>query len=261
MPEARPFARFALFLGLCALALGSAQSAVAAESCTYDPATKAITAEINAGSAATLKLVAGEVWFGFTPAPCGAATSTNTDSISIAGSAGSNETLVLDERGGVFGPGATSEFNLPEIEISTTLGDGTDQVVLWATDSDDVLAAGQFGVALNSDGDVDVTFAPTAFKLEVHGLAGSDHINARGQGGAGLHFLGPVVLYGDEGNELLYGSTEPDRLYGGPGDDNINAGDGTPDRIDCGPGNDRVYADRRRDRLRGCERVRRVRTR
>jgi hypothetical protein len=165
MPDARRFLRFAVFLGLCALALGSAQSAFAAESCTYDPGTKAVTASIDAGSAATLKLVAGEIWFGFSPAPCGTATSANTDSIAIAGASGSNETLVLDERGGVFGPGAMSEYNLPEIEISTTLGDGTDQVVLYATDADDVLAAGQFGVALNSDGDVDVTFAPTAFKL------------------------------------------------------------------------------------------------
>jgi Ca2+-binding RTX toxin-like protein len=211
----------------------------AGPACRYDNATKAVTAYILPGSAATLKLVGNEIWFGFTPEPCGGATATNTDSISITGAAGASETLVLDERGGVFGPGATSEFNLPEIEISTTLGDATDTVVLYATDGDDVLSAGQLGVALNSDGDVDVTFSPAAFELEVHGLAGNDHINARGQGGAGLHFLGPVILHGGDGNELLYGSTEADELYGGPGDDELNA-QAANDVIEGGPGNDQL---------------------
>ena len=239
MPEPRRFARFALFLGLCALALGSAQSAFAAESCIYDPATKAVTASIDAGSAATLQLVGGQIWFGFSPAACGDATSTNTDSIAIAGASGTSERLVIDQRNGTIAPGATSEFNIPEIEITTTLGDATDHVVLYATNGDDAVAAGQFGVALNSDGDVDITFTPTAFELEVYGLSGNDHINARGQGGAGLHFLGPVILDGAEGNDILYGSTEPDELFGGPGDDTINA-QASDDLVEGNDGNDRL---------------------
>ena len=54
------------------------------------------------------------------------------------------------------------------------------------------MAAGQSGFATSSDGDVDFTFSPNAFNLEVHLLGGDDHFDARGTGGAGLHFTGPT---------------------------------------------------------------------
>ena len=149
---------------------------------------------------------------------CGAATTTNTNSISIAGSVTTNETLTLDRRGGDFAPGATGEPNIPEIEISTTLGDATDTVVVYGTEGNDFMAAGQFGFIWTQDGDVDITFSPSALRLEVHILGGDDYFNGRGEGGAGLHFLGPITATGGEGNEsLLRGSSEPDVLDGGPG--------------------------------------------
>ena len=69
----------------------------AAESCSYNAGTKAVTATIDPGDDATLVVVGGALHFGATPAACGAATTTNTDSISIAGSAGTVESLTLDE--------------------------------------------------------------------------------------------------------------------------------------------------------------------
>jgi hypothetical protein len=54
-------------------------------------------------------------------------------------------------------------------------------------------------------------------------------------------------------------------VFGGPGRDTINSGADVPggdprdsarDQIGCGPGRDRVTADGK-DRLRGCERIRR----
>jgi Ca2+-binding RTX toxin-like protein len=124
------------------------------------------------------------------------------------------------------------------------------------------------------------------------GLAGSDTLN--GLGGNDTLFgdqcnaaaiaatRGEVAAAGDgndrliggPGNDKLYGSGGRDRLDGGPGKDilvggkgrdslkggggadSLNAKDGARDTVDCGKGRDRVRADRR-DRLRGCERVRR----
>ncbi len=227
------------------------QPAAAAESCAYNAGTKAVTASIAAGGQATLVVVGGALHFGATPTACGAATTSNTDSISITGNAGTSERLVLDHRGGVFGPGFTPEFNTPEIEIATSLGDSTDRVVVYATEGNDVMAPGQDGMALNTDGDVDVTFSPGIFQIEAHMLGGNDYFNGRGQGGAGLHFLGPITLTGGDGNDtLLRGSSDPDVIDGGPGNDDIQGQEGS-DVITAGSGNDSVAGGSENDTLTG----------
>lgn len=231
------------YLGFVALALAAgvlAGSAPAAdvESCVYDAGAKSVTAVVAAGSTATLVVSGGALQFGAAPVACGAATTTNTDSISISGNAGTNETLTIDHRGGLFGPGATAEPNIPEIEIATALGDATDRVIVYGTEGADYMAAGQNGFARNGDGDVDITFSPAAFQLEVHLLGGDDYFNGRGESGAGLHFLGPIVATGGPGNEsLLRGSSEPDVLDGGPGNDVIRGQEGN-DVLDGGEGDD-----------------------
>jgi Ca2+-binding RTX toxin-like protein len=222
-----------------------------AESCVYNPGTASVSASITPGGSATLDVVGGVIRFGAVPAPCGGATATNTDSISIAGSVGTTERLTLDQRTGLIGPGATPEFNIPEIEIATSLGDAADTVVVYMTEGDDIVAPGQLGLALNSDGDVDVTFSPTAFNMEIYALGGDDYINGRGQGGAGLHFLGPLVIDGGPGNEsLVRGSSEPDVLFGGPGNDRIDAQEGH-DVVDGGTGNDVISSGSGDDTLTG----------
>jgi len=189
-----------------------------------------------------IDVAGGQVRFGAIPVPCGGATSTNTDSISIAGNAGTIEQLTLDQREGFFGPGATAEANTPEIEIATSLGDATDRVVVYGTEGPDYMAAGQNGIATSSDGDVDITFSPSAFALDVHLLGGDDYFNGRGESGAGLHFLGPIVLTGGPGSELLLrGSSEPDSIEGGPGNDELR-GEQATDLLDGGEGNDRLFA-------------------
>lgn len=234
--------RHVLALSGLLAALALALPALArAESCVYDPGTASVSASITPGGSATLDVVGGVIRFGAVPTSCGLATATNTDSISIAGSVGSTERLTLDQRTGLFGPGKTPEFNVPEIEIATTLGDATDTVVFSLTEGDDVFAAGQNGVSLNTDGDVDVTFSPGAFPMEIYALGGNDVVNARGHGGAGLHFLGPVVIDGGEGNDLLRGSSDPDVLTGGPGNDRLEAQE-SADQIDGGPGDDSITA-------------------
>ncbi|MGH3020348.1 MAG: calcium-binding protein [Gaiellaceae bacterium] len=227
--------------GLCA-ALALALPALArAESCVYDPGSATVSASITPGGSAVVDVVGGVIRFGAVPTPCGGATTSNTDSISIAGTAGTTERLTFDQRTGLLGPGATPEFNIPEIEIDTSLGDATDTVVFYLTAGDDVFASGQNGVSLNSDGDLDMTFSPGAFPMEIYALDGNDVVNARGSGGAGLHFLGPVVIEGGEGDDLLRGSSDPDVITGGLGNDRIEAQE-SADQIDAGSGDDVITA-------------------
>lgn len=234
---ARPYVGFVAFAMAAGILVGPG-AAADVESCTYDAATSSVNAVIASGSSASIVVSGGALHFGAVPTACGAATTTNTDSIAITGEVGTNETLTIDMRGGVFGPGATAETNTPEIEIATSLGDATDRIVVYGTDGPDYFAAGQNGFAANGDGDVDITFAPGAFELEVHLLDGDDYFNGRGESGAGLHFLGPIVATGGPGNEsLLRGSSEPDVLDGGPGNDVIR-GQEADDVLDGGEGDD-----------------------
>ncbi|HSK14954.1 MAG TPA: calcium-binding protein [Gaiellaceae bacterium] len=235
-------ARLGVLAASVAMLLVGAGSSGAAtlESCAYDAGSKVVTATVTAGSEATLKVMAsGELWFGATPAPCGGATTTNTDSIEIAGNVGTREVLTLDQRDGLLGPGFSPEFNIPEIEIATALGDTNDRIVVWGTSANDTIAPGQNGMALNTDGDVDVLFSPGVLELEIHALEGDDFVNGRGQGGAGLAFQGPLWLYGGEGDDELVGSARADHLDGGAGNDVISA-QGDNDVLLGGPGNDQL---------------------
>jgi hypothetical protein len=97
---------------------------------TYNAATKSVTAAIPVGGTATLAVVGGAIHFGSTPTACGAATTTNTDSIAVNGAAGSVEALTVDQTGGALAPGAGLESNgIAEIELALNLGDATDQIV------------------------------------------------------------------------------------------------------------------------------------
>ncbi|MGH3037173.1 MAG: calcium-binding protein [Gaiellaceae bacterium] len=237
--------------GLCA-ALALALPALArAESCVYDPGTATVSASITPGGTAVVDVVGGVIRFGAVPTPCGAATVTNTDSISVTGNAGTTEALTLDQRTGLLGPGATAEFNIPEIEIDTALGDVTDTVAFFLTSGNDFVAAGQNGFALNTDGDLDVTFSPGNHRLEVYALEGDDYVNGRGEGGAGLRFLGPMVIDGGPGSDwLLRGGAQGDVLTGGPGNDRLEGQDGA-DVIDGGSGDDYVSGGDHADDLTG----------
>ena len=53
----------------------------------------------------------------------------------------------------------------------------------------------------------------------------------------------------------MTGSKGKDTYSGGAGNDFIISIDGIAETVDCGPGYDRVYADRKKDRLKNCEKV------
>ena len=107
--RARRLPSLIVLLAVASVAALAEAGSAAAESCTYDPATHVVTASITPGSAATVRVVGTEIWFGFSPAACGGATTTNTDTIAIAGAPGSVEHLVFDHAGGPLAPGVTPE--------------------------------------------------------------------------------------------------------------------------------------------------------
>lgn len=92
------------------------------------------------------------------------------------------------------------------------------------------------------------------------GFGGAGHDRALGGADADRLFggAGADSLNGGAGADLLAGGRGRDRLSGGPGDDFLRSRDGLRERIVCGAGRDRAIVDRR-DRVFGCEVVRRGR--
>jgi Ca2+-binding RTX toxin-like protein len=205
--------------------------------------------------AATLAVVAGEIRFGETPVACETATTINTDSITVLGAAGTAETLTVDLSTGVLGPGATGEGNTPEIELAVNTGGVGDRLVVVGTAGNDTFAAGLNGVSLNSDGDVDVTFAALPGGIELQARGGVNFLTGRGGFGAGLAYAGILTLIGGDlgdelnggngndviiggaGNDLVSGYAGHDQLNGGGGNDTLNGSDGN-DTIGGGAGVD-----------------------
>lgn len=103
----------------------------------------------------------------------------------------------------------------------------------------------------------------------ISGAGGTDRLtgnrgNDRLRGGPGDDLLnggaGEDRLYGDAGNDMLVGGPGRDRLSGGRGHDFLVAADGRADVVICGPGHDSAAVDRH-DRVSGCEKVARARSR
>jgi len=91
-------------------------------------------------------------------------------------------------------------------------------------------------------------------------LAG-DASNDRMNGGTGNDVVdgasGNDSLKGGPGNDRIRAGSGKNRISAGSGNDTITAANGRTERISCGGGRDKVTADRR-DRLVGCERVKRT---
>ena len=101
-------------------------------------------------------------------------------------------------------------------------------------------------------------------EFELVGKRGKDRLvgssegdSLRGRGGRDVlrGRAGRDCLAGGKGADRLNGGSDGDDLAGGPGGDRLNARDGDADSVRCGPGRDRAKVDAR-DRVRGCERVR-----
>jgi hypothetical protein len=228
--------------------------------------------------------------------PCSGGTPTvdNTDHVSVLQSPGADlGSVAIDQSAGPLGPGATTESDgTSEIEFSVNLPGRLSEVFIGGTDAPETFTigmepSGSAGVNMNADvsSDPDVDVVGSRYVV-VHAEGGNDLVTA--QGGAG--FVGPLRgafaiadagagrdlllagpdgsgFLGEEGRDGLVGSPRHDFLDGGSGkdkilarggDDSIDALDRKKDRVVCGSGRrDHATVDTR-DRIKGCERGRRV---
>jgi len=118
------------------------------------------------------------------------------------------------------------------------------------TTSADTISAGVNGVALNADGDVDVTFAVLPAVLELHGLAGANTLGGRGGFGTGAAFPGRLLLYAGPDGDTLRGGLGNDELYGGAAADTLEGREGN-DVLVGGGGNDSLAGNAGDDTLTG----------
>jgi X-Pro dipeptidyl-peptidase-like protein/hemolysin type calcium-binding protein len=129
--------------------------------------------------------------------------------------------------GGTLAAGETSTVTLP-LRRGGPGGGGACSIQLDGTRKRDRIKATDGGEAINARG-------------------GGDRVKARG---------GEDCVKGRSGNDRLNGQDGTDRLLGGRGRDRIKARGGGRDVVRCGRGRDTALVDRR-DRVRGCEKVRR----
>jgi Ca2+-binding RTX toxin-like protein len=218
--------------------------------CAHNAALKSVAATIPAGGTATLAVVGSEIRFA--GVACGAATTANTDAITVTGVAGSNERLVVDQSAGGLAPGFTVETagTVSEIELAVNLGDAADQLVLTGTAGADVLSVGTKGVSFTGDTDLDITFSPLPASVELVGGAGNDTVTAGGGYGTSQAFPGAVTLRGGDGDDLLSGSLLGDLLVGGAGADTLEGSSGN-DELLGEAGNDTLHGQDGNDRLVG----------
>ena len=128
---------------------------------------------------------------------------------------------------------------------------------LFGQGGDDCLLGGRGNDGLNGGTGKD-SLKGESGKDKLSGVSGNDRLD----GGANNDSLnggtGNDRLIGGTGNDKLSGGTGRNVYSGGSGNDTITSFNKKNERVDCGKGRDTVRADAR-DKLRGCERVTRVR--
>lgn len=296
LPDA--FGKLLLSLSLASGAPAATDS-VAQTTCTYDEPSKTVTVvapDRPDGALVVLTVESGVILFqefdfqtgDVTPkAPCGAATTANTDLVRAQGGGLGGLTLVVDQTTGPFAPGATAESTgVAEIEFDFQ---PTGLIGFIEPTVPGVVRLGTLGANLNGDDDVDVTFLSAEAAFGYAGSGGVDDIaatgglatgdpttrflSAFGLGGNDLLTagLGAAELNGMGGSDIITGGPGPDGLIGGPGGDRISAAAGSDfvagssgndvllggagrDFLDGGAGKDRCVGGPGKDRENKCER-------
>jgi Ca2+-binding RTX toxin-like protein len=243
----------AVLAGLALLA--GAQAAEAATSCTYDAGTHTVALAATATGESIFvqrQPFGGDTiqWGtnGVTSGNCGAATVSNTDTITYADSSGGSNAFIISFQWGSFTPGFSSEGGFlatPEIEFNVDFGAGTaDELIVRAGGGSPLEARfGDAGVNLNSDEvtgvDSDLTLTGPPDLYLVAGDNNNDDVDASGGAGTGNATSLPFSATGGEGNDRLVGGLGADMLLGQDGADTLAGGPGA-DRLIPGSGDDGV---------------------
>jgi hypothetical protein len=252
---------------LAALGALAAPGAASATTCTYDPVTDRVELALTApapNGVTTLSRVGNSIiWRDGPPGSgvrnCGGASVNTTDSIVVIGTAKADH-LIIDQSTGDFAPGIAAEpGGLPEVEITVDLIGPVkkDTVEVHGAGTSDLIAAGVAAggaalVAVNSDGDADVTIARVPKLLTLLGQDGLDVLTGQGGAGIGGAYTGSLSLDGGNSADSLSGGSGRDTITGGPGTDQMFgfgdvdtffAADGIAETIVTGGGADVVDAD------------------
>lgn len=225
--------------------------AAAATSCDYNPSNHKVKVNANAGGyikrSITGNIIVNGVWCG------GVATVDNTDTIVVLAGAGTQIfSIYLDYSG--FRPGYTDEpGNSDEIEMSVSLGGGTDSLnIIGSGAADNIVVGKSSGLAVlgklnlnatESRGvDADLTLIVGIEEVVIYGKDGADTISGAGGAGTGEPANFTLKLAGDDGADILTGGAVGDKIAGGPGADVMKGGAG-PDWLDAqdGTGGDSVF--------------------
>jgi Ca2+-binding RTX toxin-like protein len=146
-----------------------------------------------------------------------------------------------------------SDEGAGSIAASVSAGDGTDTVLLnfdgaiWGGDGNDIiyLTDSFRGGAYGQCGDDEIYVSGACVDPDVYGGDGDDRIDAS------ANYCG-VVIHGEKGKDVIYGSDYDDEihgddgedaLYGGAGNDVFYTRDGDHDEVHGQGGVDIVYAD------------------
>jgi Ca2+-binding RTX toxin-like protein len=249
-----------------AVLLAGASEAFASGTCSYDAASKVVTAQLIeeldgkiTRSGTAIVLFTSDDGQTHT---CGAATVTNTNRIDVTGTGASADVayatfVTIDESAGRLAPGASAEptdLNEIEVRISVTPGDrvippyGKLPLALAyvGTGGADVATIGANGMDLRGDGDVDVTTTVYPFGLiNLYGLDGNDRLSGAGSAATGAGVHAPMLLRGGLGDDVLRGGKSGDVL------DEKDIGNGGNDQLAGGAGNDLVRGGPGSDQIRG----------
>jgi Ca2+-binding RTX toxin-like protein len=168
----------------------------------------------------------------------GPATTANTDLIDVVDSSGASSDTTLSLWGVPFLGGATDEGDgTSEVEVSATVGTGTDDLRLFALTGPVNFRLGTLGVNTNTnetsdDLDVDV---PNMADLETAAVAGSDSadvISGAGGEGAGLEFPHRLRIDALAGNDDIRGGAAQNFLIPYAGDDTVDCSGSLSDILD-----------------------------
>jgi hypothetical protein len=149
---------------------------------------------------------------------------------------------------------ADIRFTLRAARLGTYTVDAIVDVAGTDTNRDNNRAQSEITVAAAPS--APTTRRGTAGNDVLRGTGGNDRLFGLGGADTLRGLAGNDLLDGGAGNDRLFGDAGLDTYVGGAGNDTISAADGRAETVSCGAGRDSVRADRR-DRLRGCEVVRR----
>ena len=258
------------------LSLLAAPPASALPTCTFVSGALTITDDTATGQDRidVWQDTAGQVWASTgpvaTPASPGAFCSggpvaaSSLTSISVTGGAANDELVIwLSETPSATVPsppspagGPAADWGLTNwtVDLGGSAQDGIVMLDAGAT-AGVSLTAGDSGIDLNADGDLDITYAGIVELDIVIAGAGSfsgSHLSAAGDqttGGAATIHVAFLMLAGNS-NDTLIGGDAADLIRGGGGNDKISGGAGA-DGLRGGAGNDKIGGGLGNDRIRG----------